>query len=190
MKYSALILATSPLVLSSLAFGQSNTSSASTTASAYIYVPITLTKTHDMSFGDVFPNAQNGGTIHLNAADNSTTISPPASGITTAITHPPSAAVFALTGKKNAKFNVVVPASVTMTSGSDSMTVDTWTVSLASGTEMAVTGASGTKLSTVLPGATGPLNTTLALGGTLHVSAAQPEGDYASTAFNVTVTYE
>jgi Domain of unknown function (DUF4402) len=189
MKYSALLLATSPLFVSSMVFGQSS-AQASTTASAYIYVPITLTKVNDLSFGDVFPGSS-AGTVHVNAADNSTSSAPVASGITLAATHPPSAAQFTLTGKKSAKFNVTLPTSVAMASGGNSITVDTWTVSVGNAAEMAVTGASGTKLSTTLPsGATGPLSTTLGLGATMHLAANQAEGDYLSPGFNVTVAYE
>jgi len=82
-----------------------------------------------------------------------------------------AAAAFNVTGQGNATYSITLPASTTVTSGANSMTVDTFT-SNPSGTGTLSAGGSQA----------------LTVGATLHVGASQATGTYTGT-FSVTVTY-
>jgi hypothetical protein len=79
------------------------------------------------------------------------------------------AATFAVTGDVAVSYGVSLPSSASLVSGGDSMTIDAFTHDalgvLAGGTEV------------------------FHVGATLHVSAAQPSGDYSGS-FDVVVTYD
>jgi hypothetical protein len=82
-----------------------------------------------------------------------------------------SAATFTVAGLASAGYSITLPASTTLTSGGNNMTVNTFT-----------SNPSGT--GTLSGGGT----QTLSVGGTLQVGASQPTGTYSGS-FNVTVTY-
>ncbi len=82
----------------------------------------------------------------------------------------PSAASFDVTGDAGQAYSIILPSSATLTSGGDTMIVDTFnhdagvTPTLVSGSD------------------------TFNVGATLHVGAAQASGTYSGT-FSVTVNY-
>lgn len=86
----------------------------------------------------------------------------------------PQAAAFSVGGTANATYAfTVTEESITVTSGSHTMTVDTWTTD-PSGSSSFVIGSAGTQ--------------DVKVGGTLKVGANQAAGRYTGT-FNVTANY-
>jgi hypothetical protein len=144
-------------------FGQS---SATATATATLITPISISGTADMDFGTVAASATSG-TVLL-GTDNSAT---PSGGVTLP-GGTPTAAQFAVTGEGTSTFTVSLPASVTLVSGTDNLTVDNF-VSTPSGTGTLTAGAA-----------------TIIVGATLNVPANAPSGTYTNTTdLTVTVNY-
>jgi hypothetical protein len=139
------------------------------TATATIVGPISLTLVDDMNFGNVAVGASGGTVVLTPAGGRSTT-----GGVTLpAITGTVTAAEFTVAGADGYTYAITLPVgATTITSGANTMTVDTWTST---------------------PAATGTLtggSETLTVGATLNVAALQPAGTYISgTAFAVTVNY-
>lgn len=146
-------------------------STASATSTATIVTPITITKTVDMNFGNVAVSASSPGTVVLDPAGSRT----PSGGVTLpAVTGTVAAASFDVAGQANYTYTITLPAGThTITSGVNSMNVDTFT---SSPSTTGTLSASGTE--------------TLTVGATLNVSAGQASGTYVSgTPFDVTVNY-
>jgi hypothetical protein len=144
--------------------------SATATATATIVGPIGITNTANMNFGNVAVSAVAGTVVLTPAAVRSTT-----GGCTLpAITGTVAAGAFNVTGAATYTYAITLPAAATtITSGGNTMTVDTWT-STPSGTGTLSAGGSQA----------------LTVGGTLHVGASQAAGTYVSgTPFTVTVNY-
>lgn len=158
---SLMILGT--MLVAGSAFAQvSATDSASATAT--IVPGITLSNTVDLAFGDMLSPAA-AGTATVDTADGITYGGVVGAGGTV------TSALFDVTGGANKGYDVTLPsAAITISSGANTMTVDTFTSSCASCT----LDGTGTGSFTV--------------GGTLNVGAAQAEGSYAGT-FDVTVAY-
>ncbi|HLO68807.1 MAG TPA: DUF4402 domain-containing protein [Holophaga sp.] len=161
---NSLILATL-LLAAPAAFAQSPTATAQ--ASVILYKAITLSKTTDMNFG-VVAAGTTSGTVTLSAAGARTNAggATPLSGGTVA------AAAFAADGQANQTYAITLPASsVTLTSGSDTMTLTGFTSSI---------------------GATGTLSSggtqSFSVGSTLNVGANQAAGTYTGN-FSVMVAY-
>ncbi|MHB1047194.1 MAG: DUF4402 domain-containing protein [Thermoanaerobaculia bacterium] len=153
------------LVPAGSAMAQSS-ASASATATATIITPITLTNTTALQFGNVVASTT-AGTIVVSAAGarSWTGGATGISGLTV------SAAAFTVGGGADRTFTISLPASTTITSGTNNMTVDTFTSSLGASSTLDGTGAAA-----------------LAVGGTLNVGASQAAGSYTGT-FSVTVAY-
>jgi hypothetical protein len=139
-------------------------------ASATIVAPIAISKTVDMNFGNVASSAGAGTVVLTPAGTRSVT-----PGVTLPATiGTVTAASFTVTGTANYTYSITLPSTATtITSGTDNMTVDTFTSS---------------------PTPTGTLNgvgtQTLTVGATLNVGVSQPAGIYVSgTPFDVTVNY-
>ena len=144
--------------------------SATATATATIVTPIAITKTVDMNFGNAAVNASLGTIILTPASTRSAT------GGVSFLTGSPgtvTAASFTVTGLAAATYAITLPAAfTTVTSGGNTMTVDTWT-------------STPTPTGTLTGG-----TETLTVGATLHVAANQPAGTYVSgIPFTVTVNY-
>ena len=152
------------------AYGQgANSASATANAKARVISPITLAVAGvtELNFGDVVPSTVTAGTVSLTAAGIRTAAGGVTLGSSTAVAVP----TFNVGGQANATYAITLPAGAsTLTSGANTMTVDTFTGSKATGT----LSAGGADSFTV--------------GGTLHVAANQAAGSYAGT-FSVTVTY-
>lgn len=149
-------------VLSSPTFAASTTGN----AQAVIVTPIAISESQSMNFGSVGPDTA-ASTVVLDTAgavSSATADLVPGTGA--------AAGVFAVTGEANFTYAISLPASATLTSGANSMTVDTWTTATGSG-------------SATLDG-TG--NDTINVGATLNVGASQAAGTYTGT-YTITVDY-
>ena len=142
--------------------------STTATASGTIVVPIAITKTVDMNFGNVAVNGF-AGTVVLAPAGTRTA----SGGVTLPATSGTvTAAQFTVTGESGYTYSVTLPASTTVSSGgSNNMTINTFV----SNTTGKLTG--GTEI--------------LKVGATLNVGASQAAGTYVSapTGFEVKVNY-
>ncbi|MFD1095897.1 DUF4402 domain-containing protein [Salegentibacter chungangensis] len=145
-------------LISGSAFAQSATAN----ANADIVSPISISKTGDLNFGKVSNNA--AGTVVI-ANDGS------ASGLTQIGSTTPTAASFEVTAASGFAYTVTTPTSVTLSNGTDNITVDTFTDDA---------GAN--------PSGTGSAQT-VNVGATLNVASGQATGNYTGT-FDVSVAYE
>jgi hypothetical protein len=144
-------------------------STAIATATATLVTPISITKNVDMNFGNLAVSSTDPGTVVLlpnNTRNKTGGVSLPATTGTV------SAASFTVSGENGYSYTITLPSSLTISSGGNSMTVNTFT-STPSNT--------GT-----LTGGTSTLN----VGATLNVAAGQASGTYTSGGgFTVTVNY-
>jgi len=137
--------------------------------SANIVGPISINKSIDLSFGNVAVSPTVAGTVVLDPASARTQTG----GVTLpVITGTVSAAKFTVSGEAGTTYSITLPASVLLTNGGNTMTVNAFTStptstgSLATGTE------------------------DIFVGGTLNVAAAQVSGLYSNaTDLVVTVNY-
>jgi len=153
------------LLFSSSVFAQAT---ATATASATIVTPISISKTTDMNFGNIATDGTVGTVILAPGSTRTFT-----GGVTLpAATGTVTAASFTVAGSGSYTYAITLPSSVTITSGSDSMIVDTFTST---------------------PSSTGTLSSgsqVITVGATLNLVASQAEGTYTSaTPFAVTVNY-
>lgn len=156
------IVATTTLAALGLGATAANAATASATARAKILRQITLTNTSDLQFGTIVTGAA-ASTVDISVAGARTCgVGLVCSGTTTA-------AGFTIGGTTGSVVTISVPASVTLTSGADSMTASL--VSSAPTTTLVANAGSFT------------------VGGSLAVGASQPDGDYAGT-FTATVDYQ
>lgn len=159
------------IVLLSLAAGTFAQVADVATVTATIVTPITITKTVDMNFGNAAVNATPGTILLLPAGTRSAT-----GGVSFLTGNPGTvtAAEFDITGLPAATYSIsITNVPVTVTDGTNNMTVDTFTRTPA---------GAGTL--------TGGGTETVFVGATLNVPASQPAGVYASvTPFTVTVNY-
>ncbi len=170
------IVAGALLLAAPAAFAQSPTASAS--ASARIYVPISVSNSTALNFGDIFADST-GGAVTLNPADNTRTTAGPALATTGAF----NAAKFTVTGKRNATYAITLPADGTVSlagPGTAALPVSAFTASVA--------GAPATSTATGLLPNTAGATQDFTVGGTLTLAANQTDGDYTGT-FSVTVAY-
>jgi len=186
MKLQFPLLTAALLAVAPLAFGQTTAS-----ASAAIYVPITVAKTQDLDFGAVFSGTQ-AGTIAVDASTSAVTVGPGGTDVTyNGTLHAARRATFSVTGKRGATFAITLPSTtVTMTNqsgGGATIGVDTFYATNAAGTPVA-----GPSVASSIPtGGTGPGSLSFGVGATMHVQANQADGDYTTIggqSVNVTVT--
>lgn len=138
-------------------------------AQAVIIAPLTLTHNSGamLNFGNVVNTT--AGTVTVAAKDGAVSSTGVAgqNGATTADQ-------FTVTGTNGIVFTVNTPASITVTSGANNMTINSVTSFCGTGTT-----------SSCVASTTG---TAVGIGGTLSVSAAQAPGTYTGT-YSLTVTY-
>ncbi|HCT94873.1 MAG: hypothetical protein A2X19_10670 [Bacteroidetes bacterium GWE2_39_28] len=151
--------------------GFSAASYAQSNASATIITPISIAVVDHMNFGNVAASGSLGTVVLTTAGARSVTggVSLPTTTGTV------SAANFTVSGQANFTYSITLPSSVTITrvSGSETMTVNTFT------SDPATTGTIG-----------GGGTQSLSVGATLNVAASQVAGAYTSgSTFNVTVAY-
>ena len=166
IKRFTLSAAATLMVAGSLSAAQ-NSANTSANATARIISPITLTKVTDLNFGDVVPSGV-AGTVTVTPAALRTSAGGASLGNGAAVT----AASFTVGGQGSATYTITLPAAaVTLTSGANTMTVDTFT-SNPSGTGALSAGGSQT----------------LNVGANLNVGISQATGTYSGS-FSVTVAY-
>ncbi|MDQ0639295.1 hypothetical protein QF042_002860 [Pedobacter sp. W3I1] len=158
------------ITLSVFCFVSSGFAQASATAdaSATIVTPISISKTADMNFGNVATNGAVGTVVLAPAGTRTST-----GGVTVPTTvGTVTAASFTVSGSGAYTYAITLPSSVVITSGTDNMTVNTFT------STPATTGTltAGTQI--------------IKVGATLNLVASQAVGSYTSaTPFTVTVNY-
>src|ERR1700761_2984395 len=118
------------LVIAAIAIVSANSSFAQATAtaaaSATIITPITIVKNTDMNFGNVAVSATLAGTVVLAPAGTRSTGG--AGGVTLPSTSGTvSAAAFTVAGQASYTYAVTLPTSITITSGSNNMTLNSFT---------------------------------------------------------------
>ncbi len=138
--------------------------SATSNANAEIVAAIAIANTADLDFAAIVA-AAGADTVVVSAAGARTC------GGTLTCTGAVAAASFDVTGGANLGYSITLPASATISSGGNNMTVNAFTDSL---------GGTGTL--------SGAGTQTFTVGATLNVGASQPAGSYTGT-FNVTVDY-
>ena len=139
---------------------------ATANASATVVTPITITKTVDLSFGNVAVKSNAGGTVILDLNDGTTKTGDVTLPATTGTI---ASASFDLSGESGYAYAITLPESATITeTGSETMTLSDFnsssTGTLTGGTE------------------------TVKVGATLTVAGGQVSGAYTGT-FDVTVNY-
>lgn len=151
--------------IAALSASQAWAASASSTADAEVVLPISISNTTGMNFGRVSPTGI-AGTVVLNAASTRTPTNVDLlSGGTVA------AATFVVRGGASEAYAITLPASATITSGANNMTVDSFTHDAGGSPTLDATG-----------------NDSFNVGATLNVGASQAAGSYSGT-FSVTVDY-
>ncbi len=150
-------------------------------AAATIVTVIAMSKTYDLDFGNLAVTTVAGTCILAPVAGNN-----PTRTVTGGVTLPafhgtPRAAEFIVTGVPSQLFTINIPsANLTITSGANTMTVNTYT------TDQTVVTAG-----TSWYGTFGASGTTFHVGATVTVAANQPAGLYQNTTgFPVTVNYQ
>lgn len=133
-------------------------------ANATIVPAIAIINTVDLEFASIVASAS-ADTVVVSPAGARTC------GATLTCTGNAAAASFDVTGEANLTYSITLPASVSITSGGPSMTVDTFT---SNPTPTGTLDGSGAQ--------------TLTVGATLNVAASQATGTYTNT-FTVTVDY-
>lgn len=137
---------------------------ATATARARVLKQVTITNTSDLDFGTIVPGTANG-TVTVSATGARTC----GTGIT--CTGASSAANFNITGTVNQVVTVTAPASVSLTSGTNSMS------------------ATLTRSANTVTLAGGAVNGSVQISGALSVPSNQADGSYSGT-FNVTIDYQ
>jgi len=137
------------------------------TANAKVLAPIAISAGTPLNFGSIASSAALGTVVMTAAGARSAT---GGVGLVTDGTNAPTAGVFTVTGATGIGFSITLPATATITSGANNMTVNAF-ASTPSG--------SGT-----LVGGTATVN----VGATLNVGANQVAGTYTGT-YPVTVNY-
>lgn len=163
-------------LVSAVNVGVTFAASATAPTTATVIAAMTITNTADLAFGSLWADAA-GGTLQL-AANATADLTPAATVHPMTSAH--TAARFTVGGEPSTAYTITVPGSVTLTrqSGSETMSVATFTTSLSSG-------ATINAGSTTLPVGG---SDTLYVGGTLTVGASQVAGNYTGS-LQVDVNY-
>jgi len=167
-KLSVLAIAIAALTIgTTTAFAQQNSANGTGTANARIITAISITPGTALNFGDVVPSGAIGTVVVTPAAVRSS-----AGGASLGSATAVAAGAFTVNGQGSATYAITLQAAAaTVTSGANTMTVDTFT------STHGPTGALGVGGSQAL-----------AVGATLHVGVNQAAGTYTGT-YQVTVAY-
>lgn len=140
---------------------------ATSNARATVIVPMTLTNTAELNFGDVTYSTGGGaGTVTIAPGGAVTTaLNAQSLGGTT------TASTFTVTGDNGRLYDITLPADTTIDNGTDTITIDGFTSSL--------TGDSGTA----------GTDTSFNVGATLNFVGTESQGAYLGT-FDVSVDYQ
>lgn len=169
MKNKFFTMAIFAMGLATAANAQNSATENTTTASAQIVVPITISKSSNLNFGSIVRNTA-GGTVVLAPSGSVTPTGVTMFTGTSAIAT--SAAAYTVSGETGKAYIITLPAdnAVVLSDGAGhSMNLTAFTHN-----------ATGTF---------GASPETFQVGATLNVGANQAAGNYVSTAFDVTVAY-
>ncbi len=158
-------IAAGAMSIAALVAGKAVAETADFQASATILNAIAVTKIADLNFASIVPSATSASTVVVDSAGSLTC----GAGLTCLGT--PSAADFTVAGTPDETYSLSLPADANITSGANTMLVESFTTDLAGNSGTLTGGASAFKV-----------------GATLNVGAAQATGNYAGT-FTVTVNY-
>ena len=142
------------------------TATASANATARIITPIAITNTQGLAFGNIASSAAIG-TVTVTPAGVRTGTG----GVTPSAIGTFNNAIYTATGENNATYSITLPSSINITSGSNTMVVNSFT---STPTPTGLLNGSGTQ--------------TINVGATLNVGANQATGNYAGT-YDVTIAY-
>ena len=145
-----------------------NTATESATASANIVSAIDIQKNMDLTFGDIAVSGTAGQITILPQEDLDINFSVEEMELTTGTRN---AAKFTITGQEDYLFSINLPETITISSGSDDMTIETL-MNLNENNNTLTNGS-----------------IELYVGGTLHVNGDEDPGLFDGT-FDVTVAYE
>ncbi len=140
--------------------GDSDTANVDITVAA----PISISASGNMDFGTMVTTGT-AGTVTVTPAGARSSVNVDLLGGL------PSAASFDVTGKGNANYSITLPSSATLSSGANTMTIDTFTDDAGASPKLTAGGSE-----------------TFNVGATLNVGATQAAGTYSGT-FAVTVNY-
>lgn len=155
------------------AFAQAaNTSSATATGSVTIVRPLTITKNSDLAFGRIV-RPRTGGTGTVTLANTGNTVVAASGAV--ALTSTTSRAQFTVDGEGGQSVTTSIPATVNLTSGTNSIAV---TLLPDFGNTVTLSGALAAAGSS-----------TLNVGGSFSLPDTQATGAYTGN-FTVTVTYQ
>jgi len=164
--FSFLVVAGVMFFAAANAHAQASSATASSSASATVITAIAISNTAALNFGEVIAGGSTGTVVVTTAGARSAT-----GGAALGSASGVAAASFTVTGDANNTYAITLPASDSVASGANTMTVDTF-VSNPSGT--GDLGAGGSQ--------------TLLVGATLQVGISQATGSYTGS-FDVTVAY-
>ncbi len=145
---------------------QGSSATAAASATARIITPIAITNTQGLAFGNIAASAALG-TVTVSPAGVRTSTG----GVTPSAIGTFNNAIYTATGENNATYSISLPASTTISSGANNMTVNGFT---SNPTPTGLLNASGSQ--------------TITVGATLNVGANQATGNYTGT-YNVTIAY-
>lgn len=149
-----------------------------TSASATIFRPITLTKTSDLRFGTIVRPASGSDTVTINATDGARDLATNNAVALTSGTHqPPTRATFNVAGEGGQAFSITVPASFNMTRSGGSETI---------AIALTASATSGTLTGTLGNASSG--SATFGVGGSMPVTSSTASGAYSGS-FITTVSY-
>nr|NQU90936.1 DUF4402 domain-containing protein [Bacteroidota bacterium] len=146
--------------------GQATSASATSNATATIITPIALTNTQPLAFGNIAASTT-AGTVTIATAGTRSSLG----GVTPSAIGVFNNAIFTVEGQGDATYAIALPASTTISNGTETMTVDNFISD---------------------PSSTGLLSSlgaqTMNVGATLNVGISQAVGNYTGT-YSVTVSY-
>jgi len=168
MKQIIKILAIAVVTLSFAGTVQAQTATATSNAAAVIIAPLSITNTASLHFGTIMRSAALGTVSVATDGTRSST-----GGVTLSALAPlHSVATFDLEGESGNDVIITLPASTTITNGTQTMLVDNF-----------VSDPDDTN-----PVTLGGTPTVLSVGATLNVAANQASGTYTGT-FDVSINY-
>ncbi len=138
--------------------------SATKTAKVTIFAPISISSSGDMDFGTMLTTGT-AGTVTVTPAGARSSVDVDLFAGT------PAAASFDVTGRVGQAYSITFPSNATLTSGANTMTMDTFTHDAGGSPQLSGSGSD-----------------TFNVGATLNVGATQASGTYSGT-FSVTVNY-
>lgn len=168
------------MAVASPAFAQQATASANATARGVVLLPLTLTKTSDLDFGTVVASPV-AGSVAISADDGSRTVS---GGVTGVPSFPGGRALFQGAGSATQDVILTLQAPAVLTSGPNTITVNSMTFDSAAPSSVNLAGDLTTTRTIDATGAFA-----VGVGGDFAIAANQPNGVYTG-AFTVTADYQ